>query len=228
MQHVTAASTQDAAESPATAAATAAAARHQESSQQPGATAQQPAQAAGLGSTFVDVGAGLGFFSLAAAARGHHVVALEASAHSRSAMQASLKYNGLQGLVDVRALPDTETLAVHALSEALANTSDVGVLRIAVRGREAALLDAAAPLLMSPSRRPGVVYVELWPASTHAAGNAAGPMALLRRLHALGYSDIAHAGRVCDGRWFNVTHVLRLQVGRAQSCLWHCRLVGDC
>lgn len=42
----------------------------------------------------LDVGAGQGLFSLAAAARGHGAIAFELSAMSTSAFQASIAYNG--------------------------------------------------------------------------------------------------------------------------------------
>jgi hypothetical protein len=51
---------------------------------------------------FVDVGAGQGFFSLAAAAKGHQVMAFEVSADSLGPFRASIEYNGFQGLVDLR------------------------------------------------------------------------------------------------------------------------------
>lgn len=49
-----------------------------------------------------DVGAGHGFFSLAAAARGRHVHAFEVSAASLAAFQASIRYNGFDGLINLR------------------------------------------------------------------------------------------------------------------------------
>jgi FkbM family methyltransferase len=55
-------------------------------------------------SVLVDVGAGHGFFSLAAAARGHRVVAFELSAGSREALEASISYNGFGRLVTVHPL----------------------------------------------------------------------------------------------------------------------------
>jgi len=52
--------------------------------------------------SLVDVGAGHGFFSLAAAARGHLVRAFEASPNSLAAFTASVAYNGFEPLVGVR------------------------------------------------------------------------------------------------------------------------------
>eukprot|EP01025_Chloroclados_australasicus_P006968 TRINITY_DN12208_c0_g2_i1.p1 TRINITY_DN12208_c0_g2~~TRINITY_DN12208_c0_g2_i1.p1 ORF type:complete len:694 (-),score=48.68 TRINITY_DN12208_c0_g2_i1:472-2553(-) len=50
---------------------------------------------------FVDIGAGIGFTSLAAAARGHHVIAFEASKNSINTFVHSIEYNGFQSLINV-------------------------------------------------------------------------------------------------------------------------------
>ena len=42
----------------------------------------------------VDVGAGVGYFSLAAAARGHQAIAFELSTKSVASFEASMDYNG--------------------------------------------------------------------------------------------------------------------------------------
>ena len=47
----------------------------------------------------LDIGAGQGLFSLAAAARGHRAVAFELSAKSVASMEASIAFNGYQDLV---------------------------------------------------------------------------------------------------------------------------------
>jgi FkbM family methyltransferase len=49
--------------------------------------------------TLVDVGAGLGLFSLAAAARGHRAVAFELAPQSLSALRAAVQHNGFGALV---------------------------------------------------------------------------------------------------------------------------------
>ena len=51
---------------------------------------------------FVDVGAGQGLFSLAAASRGHRVLAAEMSAKSVASMNASIHFNGFQDLFALR------------------------------------------------------------------------------------------------------------------------------
>ncbi len=47
----------------------------------------------------LDIGAGQGLFSLAAAARGHSAIAFELSANSLASMEASIAFNGFQDLV---------------------------------------------------------------------------------------------------------------------------------
>ncbi|KAK9806068.1 hypothetical protein WJX72_000034 [[Myrmecia] bisecta] len=47
----------------------------------------------------LDIGAGIGFFSLAAAARGHRAIAFELSPNSADTFERSIEYNGFQHLV---------------------------------------------------------------------------------------------------------------------------------
>ena len=47
----------------------------------------------------LDVGAGAGYFSLAAAARGHRAIAVELSSASLASFEASIAYNGFGKLI---------------------------------------------------------------------------------------------------------------------------------
>lgn len=47
----------------------------------------------------VDIGAGNGYFSMAAAARGHRVIAFELSNKSLASFEASVAYNGFEKMV---------------------------------------------------------------------------------------------------------------------------------
>jgi hypothetical protein len=96
------------------------------------------------------------------------------------------------------------------LSDALANSTGVAVLRVSAHGHEGFIIEGALDLLKSASK-PDVVYIEFCPAAMRAAGYAQ-PKQLLQQLFELGYTDVAHAGRVCDKRWSNVTRGVRLQV----------------
>lgn len=49
----------------------------------------------------LDIGAGQGLFSLAAAARGHKAIAFELSAKSLASLEASVAFSSLHHLVDV-------------------------------------------------------------------------------------------------------------------------------
>jgi hypothetical protein len=291
-----------------------------------------PLPAAGSGAArgvFVDVGAGEGFFALAAAARGHRVIAFEAAAPSLRALRAGIAYNGFEGLVEVvdnvtlgareevvclprragrqaggggggssrgggggeedaapaprqqrrarerrlreaaarlargyphladlppepragagrgdssgdgsgssigprRRCPASAPRALRrtTLAEFLGARRDVATLRIAAHGHEGWVLQGLLPYL-TKVHRPAVVYFEFAPAAMRAAGYP-DPAAPLRQLRALGYADAAHAGRVCDGRWSNVTGALRAQVrggvgarrcrGRGAAGAWH-------
>lgn len=102
------------------------------------------------------------------------------------------------------------------LSDALANSTGVAVLRVSAHGHEGFIIEGALDLLKSPGK-PDVVYIEFCPAAMRAAGYTQ-PQQLLQQLYELGYTDVAHAGRVCDKRWGNVTRGMRLQV-RAMGVL---------
>eukprot|EP00775_Hariotina_reticulata_P008242 gene8242-8432_t len=220
---------------------------------QAAATAKQLVQQK---SVLVDVGAGHGFFSLAAAARGHHVVAFETSSGSLAAFKASIAYNGFGNAIELHdrqapaaagtdgsyrllqqqdalvrrrrgyphlsdgpspELPDdgknNSNCAVAAqrrrLSDVLGNNTSIAALRLSVHGHEGWVLQGALDYLRLV-HKPQVIHVEFWPAAMRASGFHA-PVQLLSWLFDLGYTDIAHAGRVCDQRWLNATSVLRAQ-----------------
>ena len=243
-------------------------------------------------SIFVDVGAGQGLFSLAAASRGHRAIAFEASARSVASLRASVRYNALEALVDLHEVPlgaRSETLclrrrsalgledaadvdirrgygepSLHAMSNPLlceATTHrrtlpealgivgsgkggraegeglEVGALRLSANGYEGWIIDGAeAWMRESP---PGVILVEFASGKVRRSGYA-DPALLLRKLHGLGYTHIAHAGRVCDERWKNLTWAMErstlaaLPDGSGNGHLAHpqrdstwCRLMPD-
>jgi hypothetical protein len=103
------------------------------------------------------------------------------------------------------------------LSDALANITGVAVLRVSAHGHEGFIIGGALDFLKS-SGKPDVVYIEFCPAAMRAAGYVQ-PKQLLQQMFELGYTDVAHAGRVCDKRWSNVTRGMRLQVGGAYGLL---------
>jgi FkbM family methyltransferase len=51
---------------------------------------------------FLDIGAGIGFYSMTAAARGHRVIATELAHRSVAVFRDSIEQNGFQALIDVR------------------------------------------------------------------------------------------------------------------------------
>jgi len=72
----------------------------------------------------VDIGAGLGYFSLAAAARGHQVYAFELAPSSLELLRHSIDANGFQGLIQVNEVSlgdaeDTICVAREGVSEAI-------------------------------------------------------------------------------------------------------------
>lgn len=77
------------------------------------------------GGSFLDIGAGLGYFSLAAAARGHSVHAFELGPENLELLRHGVKVNGFQNLVDVHEAalggPEEEKICISrtGASEAL-------------------------------------------------------------------------------------------------------------
>lgn len=59
----------------------------------------------------VDIGAGIGMFSLAAAARGHSVVAFEMADNSLESFKASIAYNGFEKLIHIEEVDFPRTFA---------------------------------------------------------------------------------------------------------------------
>lgn len=247
------------------------------------------------GAVLVDVSAGVGFFSLAAAARGHTVVAFESSARSLEAFSAGVVYNGFNDRirlynVSLGAAPETvcikrkaapaggpsgvaaggeaaghndatatatrrgygdpdlhatpasgcEALTVRqtlshmlmasdgqgegaaaattataagaaaggaAASSSVSLASRVGALRLSAHGWEGWILDGAQAWLERD--KPGVVLLEYSPTLVAKTRYPGGGQAVLERLHSLGYVHMAHAGYVCDERWFNISRALR-------------------
>lgn len=215
----------------------------------------------------LDVGAGSGFFSLAAAARGHSAIAFELGPVPAASFEASIAHNGFQDRVQLHRLAlggadeaicvqrvpaisnrsammggpartrgvEVEVLRgysspqAHNLSagsgaaggacarvatrrrgEALVPPgTPVGALRVSAAGWEGWVLEGLAGLFAAAPLP--VVLLELHAARVEGTGFPGGAPGLLRRLHAAGYTDVSHSGRVCDERWANITRGIRLR-----------------
>ncbi|KAG2439252.1 hypothetical protein HXX76_004613 [Chlamydomonas incerta] len=83
----------------------------------------------------------------------------------------------------------------------------VGALRLSAHGWEGWIMDGAEPWLRT--HRPGVVLLEYAPSLVERSGYPGGGLRLLHRLFEMGYVHVAHAGFVCDERWFNISRALR-------------------
>ena len=214
------------------------------------------------------MGAGSGFFSLAAAARGHRAIAFELGPVLAASFEASIAHNGFQDRVQLHRLalggadeaicvqrapaasngstaagararalgveaealrgyssPQAHNLSVglgaagggacarvasRRRGEALVPPgTPVGALRVSAAGWEGWVLEGLAGLFATAP--PPVVLLELHAARVEGLGFPGGAPGLLRRLHAAGYTDVSHSGRVCDERWANITRGIRLR-----------------
>ena len=143
------------------------------------------------GDTFVDVGAFVGLYAIAAGVRlrgSGRVIAFEPDRHSFSLLQEHVRLNRLEGQVDLHcaAISDQPGLAnflangspvarlvsidqndatmveVVTLDRSLAGQR-IDILKIDVEGYEEMVLRGAQHLLRSLERRPRVVFVEVHP-----------------------------------------------------------------
>lgn len=96
----------------------------------------------------------------------------------------------------LRSVP--RTTLERVLADARRSGLRVGALRISAFGHEASVIRGAARVLRED--RPHAVLVELHP-DLAAIRGVEDPVAVLREIHAMGYSAVAHAGHVCDVRW---------------------------
>ncbi|KAK9792043.1 hypothetical protein WJX73_001872 [Symbiochloris irregularis] len=202
----------------------------------------------------VDIGAGGGLFSLAAAARGHKAVAFELGERSASALAASVVFNGFEDLVKLHKVAlghhsvdiclssfphpiatDPSHRKVdplkrgygcpqsHAPSNAcvspvkrqrgddvMLGVGDVGAVRISAPGWEGWIIEGLKGILSGPDA-PSTVLLELYADKLEQYGYPGGAVAVLQHLYDLGYTEISHAGHVCDERWTNVTRSVKLQ-----------------
>lgn len=62
----------------------------------------------------VDIGAGIGMFSLAAASRGHPVIAFEQANNSLQSFQASIDYNGFGKLITLHQVPFSDDASSYS------------------------------------------------------------------------------------------------------------------
>lgn len=110
--------------------------------------------------TFVDVGANLGYFTLAAAASGYDVVAFEAADHYARKLSRSVWRNGFRervALYQNRVRNASDDLAVVALSEMFSQGADAHIVKVNAEGSEGAVLMGARHWICSSNVRHVVV-----------------------------------------------------------------------
>ena len=192
------------------------------------------------GDTFVDVGAYIGLYTVAAGSRLHssgRVVAFEPDSHNFSLLQEHVRLNGLEGQVELRqaaisdkderacfvsngstegrlvlsASEDTTTIDVVTLDRAFAGER-IDVLKVDVEGYEEMVLRGARNLLRSRVLRPRAVFVEVHPYAWPSVGTTSD--SLLGLLGEAGYLVETIDGQPVD----KIEHYGEI-VARDQFCL---------
>jgi FkbM family methyltransferase len=163
-----------------------------------------------MGDTFVDVGAFIGLYTVAAAKRigpAGKVIAFEPDPANAAALQVHLRLNEVSDRVDIiqaaatdhggsvafngtggcESHVDPASVGKRVKAMRLDDVSEqrVDLLKIDVEGHEEAVLRGAAKLLRDPKRAPGLVYVEVHPYAWKALGTTSD--SLLACLKETGY-----------------------------------------
>lgn len=172
-------------------------------------TAQLLAEATGAGTSFVDVGAFLGYYTLRAAAAGARVVSVEANPATRVLLEANLRRNRLEDRVVVQpfAVSDRRARVEYFIGDGDQSSSGLApnrsnpralvvetrplddlvegadVVKIDVEGAEVQALAGMSRLLAGT--RPMTIVAECNPAGLERMGST--PLALVRGLEERGF-----------------------------------------
>ena len=166
------------------------------------------------GDTFVDIGAYMGLYTIAAATRHRgfgRVIAFEPDVRNFSLLKENIRLNRLQGQVELHqtAVSDRPGFAPFLgngspeaclVSSKQSNTAvevvtldhvfakeHVDILKIDVQGYEEMVLRGAHDLLLSPKRRPRAIFIEVHPNNWKWLGLGTTSKSLLSLLSVAGY-----------------------------------------
>jgi FkbM family methyltransferase len=176
------------------------------------------------GCVFVDVGACLGLYAVAAARRcgpQGRVVAFEPEPSLYRLLVENLSVNRLEGVVDALALAvgdrdgevafragrgaESRVVLVGSATDgavtcvkldSVLDGTSVDVMKIDVEGYEDFVVSGAQSLLSDEARAPSVVFIEVHPQAWPAFGTSG--QSMLARLERLGYSVVDLAGNPVD------------------------------
>jgi hypothetical protein len=145
---------------------------------------------------FIDIGAGLGYYSNAAASRGDDVYSYEWDETLLANFKTSVEYNGFGDHVKISADLDRLTNG-EAFKDMIDAVGKIDAMRIAARGREMDIL-GGFKMLLAAGKYPMVLLLEMRPALIEASTKDI--IAMFDFLWSNGYTDIGHVGPACDGR----------------------------
>eukprot|EP00210_Caulerpa_lentillifera_P001107 g1068.t1 len=153
--------------------------------------------------TFLDIGAGLGFFSLAVASRNHPVIAFELPGLGAHAFQESIHrnnftkyihyYSSIFGLLNQLNYSLNTTIKFNK-DEA----KEIGTVRIGYTGWHIWKTLNGTELIQRVD--PEIAVIEFSPYKMKQS-NIKIPLEFLHELFSLGYEEVYHSGELCDRRW---------------------------
>jgi len=149
---------------------------------------------------FIDIGAGLGYYSNAAASHGDDVYSYEWDETLLANFKTSVEYNNFDDHVKISA--DLGKLkSGEAFRDMLLKTKKIDAMRIAGRGYEMDILDGFK-MFVAAGDFPMALLLEMRPALIEASTKHSTEdiIAMFQYLWSNGYTDIGHVGPACDGR----------------------------
>lgn len=144
--------------------------------------------------TFVDLGAGLGFFSLAVASRNYPVIAFEEPGLGAIALKSSVLKNNLSRFVH---FSSSVVDLVKELNDRVEENGGAGIraLRIGYTGWSS--WESSNGLELIKKANPQTLFIEFSPWKMKES-NISNPVDILREIHHLGYLKVEFTGEACD------------------------------
>lgn len=144
--------------------------------------------------TFVDLGAGLGFFSLAVASRYHPVIAFEEPGLGANAFKSSVMKNNFSQFVYFASSVDD---LLEELNDQREDNGGAGVRALRIGYTAWSFWESFNGLELIKKANPQTLFIEFSPWKMKES-KINDPFDLLREIHDLGYQKVEFTGECCD------------------------------